>query len=94
LFQRPKDSSQGESVKDIDLVLRNKRVQLAELALEIHGLEAAAMSLRSVAHLLAEDDPPLGPSAGNMNLTEEPSATAGEDARAASPERSRVRRWV
>jgi hypothetical protein len=49
-----KETSKGESVKDIDLVLRNKRVQLAELALEIHGLEAAAMSLRSVAHLLSE----------------------------------------
>jgi hypothetical protein len=50
-----KNLSEGESMRDVDLVLRNKRVQLAELALEIHGLEAAAMSLRSVVHLLAEE---------------------------------------
>jgi len=81
-------------MKDIDLVLRNKRVQLAELALEIHGLEAAAMSLRSVAHLLAEDDPPLGNTMGHIALTEESTTSAEEDVRAATPERSRVRRWV
>ncbi len=81
-------------MKDIDLVLRNKRVQLADLALEIHGLEAAAMSLRSVAHLLAEDDPPLGNTMGHITLTEGSNASTVEDVQAAAPERSRVRRWV
>jgi len=81
-------------MKDIDLVLRNKRVQLAELALEIHGLEAAAMSLRSVAHLLADDDPPQGNTKGHITLTEESTASTAEDVQAAAPERSGVRRWV
>jgi hypothetical protein len=81
-------------MKDIDLVLRNKRVQLAELALEIHGLEAAAMSLRSVVHLLTEDDPPLGNTMGQITLTEESTASMAEEVQVAAPERSRVRRWV
>jgi hypothetical protein len=75
-------------------VLRNKRVQLAELALEIDGLEAAASALRPVVHLLYEDDPPQGNAAGHIALAEDsPSATA-EETRAAAPERSRGRRWV
>jgi len=81
-------------MKDIDLVLRNKLVQLAELALEIHSLEAAAMSLRSVVHLLAEDDPLVGNTLGHITLTEESTASTAEDVQAAAPERSRVRRWV
>jgi len=90
-----RDSAEGETVKDIDLVLRNKRVQLAELALEINGLEAAATALRSVVHLLAEDIPPKtqANSTGHIALTEEPPSSVGEDSRTAAPERSRVRRW-
>jgi hypothetical protein len=71
-------------VKDIALVLRNKRVQLARLALEIHGLEAAATPLRSGAHLLAGNNPPLGNAMGHITLTEESAASTAED----------VRRWV
>jgi hypothetical protein len=80
-------------VKDIDLVLRNKRVQLAELALEIHGLETASTALRSVVHMLA-DDPAPSNSTGHITLTEGSPASAEEETRVAVPERSRVRRWV
>ncbi len=41
-------------MKDINVVLRDKRVQLSELALEINGLEAAVTALRPVAHLRRE----------------------------------------
>ncbi len=81
-------------MKDINLVLRNKRVQLAELALEINGLEAAATALRPVVHLLSEQDPPQGSSAAHLTLSEDAPPTTVDDARAAAPERSRVRRWV
>ena len=81
-------------MKDINFVLRNKRVELAELALEINGLEAAATALRPVVHLLSEEDPPQGSAAARLSLSDEPQPTAVDDARAAPPERSRVRRWV
>jgi hypothetical protein len=47
-------SLKGESVRDIELVLRTKRVQLAELVLEMDGLEAAASALRPIVHLLSD----------------------------------------
>jgi hypothetical protein len=43
----------GKPVRDVNLVLRSKRVQWAELALEIDGLGAAASPLRPVVHLLS-----------------------------------------
>jgi len=52
------------------------------------------MSLRSVVHLLAEDDPLVGNTLGHITLTEESTASTAEDVQAAAPERSRVRRWV
>ena len=82
-------------VKDINLVLRNKRVQFAELALEINGLEAAATALRPISHLLSEEDDPT-----QSNMTAQLSIppnmpTAGvEAARPDTPERSKIRRWV
>jgi hypothetical protein len=85
---------EGESVKDINLVLRNKRVQLAELALEVDGLEAAASALRPVVHLLSEDEAAPGNAAGHIGLAEESPSPASEEARGVTPERSRVRRWV
>ncbi len=97
-------------MKDINLVLRNKRVQLAELALEVDGLEAAATALRPVVHLLSEDglghdvrthdgraheDPPQSVPAARISISPEAQVGAvSEEARAAAPERSRVRRWV
>ncbi len=80
-------------MRDINLVLRNKRVQLAELALEIDGLEAAASALRPVVHLLSEEEPPQG-SAAHVAASGEVSPTLIEEARTVPPERSRVRRWV
>ena len=80
-------------MKDINLVLRDKRVQLAELALEIHGLEAAATAVRSVVHLLSEDEGSLA-TPTRLSVTEEAPATVPDEARVAQPERSRVRRWV
>jgi hypothetical protein len=78
-------------MNDINLVLRNKRVQLAELALEIEGLAAAAMALRPVAHLLyAEEEPPT-PNSAQISISENSSA---EVAKARTPENSRIRRWV
>jgi len=78
-------------VNNINLVLRNKRVQLAELALEIEGLEAAALALRPVAHLLyAEEEPPT-PNSAQISISEN---IAPEAAKARAPETSRIRRWV
>jgi len=90
----PRNLSEGESVKDINLVLRNKRVQLAELALEINGLEAAASALRPVVHLLFEEETPQGSTASHIALAEDSPSAIAEEARAIAPERSRVRRWV
>ena len=81
-------------MKDINLVLRNKRVQLAELALEINGLEAAASALRPVVHLLSEEETPQGSAASHIALAEDSPSAIAEEARAIAPERSRVRRWV
>ena len=81
-------------MNDINLVLRNKRVQLAELTLEIAGLEAAANALRPVAHLLcAEEDPQNSAPAAQISISET-SAPAAESAKANAVERTRVRRWV
>lgn len=68
-------------MKDINSVLRNKRVQLAELTLEIDGLQAAATALRPVVHLLSEDDPVPGNSGGQIALAEETPTATGEEAR-------------
>lgn len=84
-------------MKDINLVLRDKRVQLAELALEIDSLEAAATALRSVVHLLEEDedDAPQHNVASRVSISDDAAVPApAQDTRAAGPERSRVRRWV
>ena len=81
-------------MKDINLVLRNKRVQLAELALEINGLEAAATALRPIAHLLSEEDvSPQGSITPQLSITENMSA-AVEVAKPDIPDRSKIRRWV
>jgi hypothetical protein len=87
--------SGGKSVKDVNVVLRNKRVLFAELALEIDGLEAAATALRSVIHLLheQEEDPAAG-SPVRLSISEDsPEGTTNTTA-VVPPERSRVRRWV
>ena len=81
-------------MKDINLVLRNKRVQLAELAFEINGLEAAATALRPVVHLLSEEDRQQDNAAGHITLAEDSASTTMQEAHPATPERSRVRRWV
>lgn len=82
-------------MKNINQVLRNKRVQLAELTLEISGLEAAATALRPVVHLLEDEEPPQSAPASHISITSDtPMPAAADDARAVSPERSRVRRWV
>jgi hypothetical protein len=84
-----------KSMKDINLVLRNKRVQFAELALEIEGLETAAAALRPVAHLLSEDDSTQSTAAAQLSLADNPpEAAVAESTRAAIPDRSRIRRWV
>ena len=81
-------------MKDINLVLLNKRVQLAELSVEIEGLQAAATALRPVVHLLADDEPTPANISARLAVSEEAHATALDGARAIQPERSRVRRWV
>ena len=73
-------------------MLRNKRVQLAELALEIDGLEAAATALRPVVHLLSRMT--QGNGTGHIGLAEDASSATSEESRASTPERSRVRRTV
>jgi hypothetical protein len=88
------DFTEEEEVKDINLVLRYKRVQLAELALEINGLEAAAAALGPVVHLLSEEDTPQDNAAAHITLAEDSPSTITEEARAVTPDRSRVRRWV
>ncbi len=70
-------------MKDINLVLRNKRVQLAELALEINGLEAAATALRPIAHLLSEED--VSPEQPRVTWGRPPSAVQAEHRSAALP---------
>ena len=82
-------------MKNINQVLRNKRVQLAELTLEISGLEAAATALRPVVHLLDEEDALQSAPATHISIsTEATMPTAVDEARAVPPDRSRVRRWV
>jgi len=81
-------------MKDINVVLRDKRVQLSELALEINGLEAAVTALRPVAHLLSDENPSQGGTAAHLTLAEDPSPAQVAEPRAVTPERSRVRRWV
>ena len=78
-------------MKDINVVLRNKRIQMAELALEIDGLETAATALRPVVHLLGEDEPM--PNIASR-VSEDAPPTLVDEARGVAPERSRVRRWV
>ena len=79
-------------MNEINLVLRNKRVQLAELTLEIEGLEAAAQALRPVAHLLSTDEaaPNTAP-APQVSISE---SSPVETARTRPAETSRIRRWV
>lgn len=43
-------------MKDIHEVLRKKQAQQAQLAKQIEALQSAAEQLRSVAHLLDEED--------------------------------------
>ena len=79
-------------MNDVNLVLRNKRVQLAELTLEIQGLEAAAIALRPIAHLLyVEEEAPASSSAPQISITEN---TPAEPPKARQTEGSRIRRWV
>jgi hypothetical protein len=79
-------------VKDINVILRNKRVQLAELSLEIDELEAAASALRPVVHLLSDDEPLQG--GGTRLAPSEDTEAIVDEAHAVPPERSRVRRWA
>lgn len=51
-------------MKDITEVLRKKQAQLAQLAKQIEALQTAAEQLRSVAHLLDEDEEEKGAAAG------------------------------
>jgi prefoldin subunit 5 len=51
-------------VQDINEVLRRKKAQLDALEKQIAQLQEAAEQLRSVAHLLQEDDQASGRSAG------------------------------
>jgi len=81
-------------VKDINLVLLKKRVQLAELAVEIDGLQSAATALRPVVHLLAEDEATQSNAPTRLSISDDVQTTAVDDARTIQPERSRVRRWV
>ena len=79
-------------MNEVNLVLRNKRVQLAELTQEIQGLEAAAVALRPVAHLLyPEEEAPNAAPAAQISITENSPA---ETAKARPAESSRIRRWV
>ena len=80
-------------MNNINLILRDKRVQLAELTLEIEGLEAAATALRPVAHLLLVEEDLQNPApASQISITE--NSPAVEAAKSGSVERTRVRRWV
>lgn len=79
-------------MNEVNLVLRNKRVQLAELTLEIQGLEAAAIALRPVAHLLyMEEEAPSAAPVPQISITEN---IPSETAKARPSESSRIRRWV
>ena len=80
-------------MNDINLVLRNKRVQLAELISEIQGLETAAIALRPVAHLLLAEEEPQN-SAPNSQISITENSPAAETAKAGIADRSRIRRWV
>jgi hypothetical protein len=72
-------------VKDINLVLRDRQVVLAELSNEIEALETAARALRPVAHLLKEE---------NEERMEAESTGLRDGGEAKAAERTRVRRWV
>jgi hypothetical protein len=72
-------------VKDINLVLRDRQVVLAELSNEIEALETAARALRPVAHLLKEEN--------EERIEAEPTAMR-EANEAKAADRTRVRRWV
>lgn len=79
-------------MNDVNLVLRNKRVQLAKLTLEVEGLEAAAIAMRPIAHLLcAEEEVPPNSAAPQISITE---STLAEPPKARQAEGSRIRRWV
>jgi hypothetical protein len=85
----------GNFVKDINSVLRNKRIQLADLAQEIQGLEAAATALRPIAHLLSEEEnTPQNGAIPQLSIAENLPAAVVEAARPEAPERTRIRRWV
>ncbi len=83
-------------MKDIHEVLRNKRMQLAALTLEIQGLEAATAALLPIAHLLSdEDDTPHIAAPAQISIGDNtPEAALAEAARVTVPDRSRIRRWV
>jgi uncharacterized protein YlxW (UPF0749 family) len=51
-------------VKDINEVLRRKQAQQAQLAKQIEALQTAAEQLRTVAHLLDEEDDEKSTAAG------------------------------
>jgi prefoldin subunit 5 len=51
-------------VKDINEVLNRKKAQLEVLGKQISQLQAAAEELRSIAHLLQDDDQEQGHAAG------------------------------
>ena len=51
-------------MKDINEVLRKKQAQQAQRAKQIEALQTAAEQLRSVAHLLDEDEEEKGAAAG------------------------------
>lgn len=82
-------------MKDIQLVLRQKRAQYEKLGREIELLQQAELTLREVAPLLADEDD----SAVLSEIGEEPqtfAAAAGAGAQAIAPGvpvRATVPRW-
>lgn len=50
------DCPQEGTVKDINEVLRRKKAQLETLGKQIAQLQAAAEELRSIAHLLTDEE--------------------------------------
>ena len=60
----PYSASAGGTVKDINEVLRRKKTQLEVLGKQITQLQEAAENLRSIAHLLQDDENEQGHPAG------------------------------
>jgi prefoldin subunit 5 len=56
LSSRRLDCGKEGTVKDINEVLRRKKAQLETLGKQIAQLQAAAEELRSIAHLLTDEE--------------------------------------